>query len=228
VLTVSVFAARNAPPDADGRKQRTASGLPVYTYPFDPHTGGCERDVVADNVRLVADAISRGSAEPDEHLSCSATDAMANRAAEVAARRSVPRLSLAQPSVLDLTACAVVRHAGITELGDFASAHVIRRGYAVNCEARTDAVFLFINAALAATAPPPRGTPESVGGHDLFEIASRPGFCSYASVEGTTGDGQHEEVTAAATAAGTGKPPAGLCDQTAQALALYLTTAGLG
>jgi hypothetical protein len=227
VLTVSIFAARHAPPEADGRKQRTASGLAVYSYPFNADTGGCERDVLADNVRLVADAITRGPDKPDDQVSCAATDAMADRAAAVAAQASVPRLRLAQPSVVDLNACAVVKDAGITGLGDFASAHLIRRGYAVNCELRTDAVFLFINAAIAATAPPVRGTPVSVGGHDFYEITSRPGFCSYASVQGTTGDGKNEEVTAAATASGSAKPPGQLCDQTAQALARYLTAGGL-
>ena len=227
VLTVSVFAARHQPPDSDGRTTRTASGLDVYSYPFDAQTGGCIRDVVAHNVRLVADAITRGSAAPEKQLSCAATDALANRLAEVAANGSVPRLSLAHPSVVDLSACSVVKVAGITALSAFASGDVLRRGFDVNCEVRTDALFLFINAAVAATAPPTPGTPVSVDGHDLYEIASHSGFCSYASVQGTTGNGKHEEVTAAATAPGNDKPPANLCAQTAQALALYLTAAGL-
>jgi hypothetical protein len=227
VLTVSVFAARHAPHDADGRTQSTASGLPVYSYPFDAGTGGCERDVVASRVRLVADAITRGSAKPDEQLSCAATKAMADRVAEAAAAGSVPRLSLAEPSVADLGACLVANAAGITGLSDFASAKVIRRGFGVNCELRTDTVFLFLNAALASAAPPAHGTPITVGGHDLFETTSGPRFCSYVSVQGTTSDGRREEVSAAATTTGSDKPPAQLCEQTAQALARYLTTAGL-
>jgi hypothetical protein len=227
VLTVSVFAARHDAPDADGRTKGSSSGLDVYSYPFDAHTGGCPRDVMATGVRLVADAIPRGSAEPDEHLSCAATDAMATRLAEVAASGSVPRLSLAQPSLVQLSACLIVKDAGITTLSAFTSGRLIRRGFAVNCEVRTDAVFLFINAALAATAPPTRATPVSVGGHDVYQTASHPEFCSYVSVQGVTGDGQHEEVTAAATVPGGRQPPANLCDQTAQALARYLATAGL-
>lgn len=227
VLDVSVFAARHRAPLADGRTVRTASGLDVYSYPFNAHTGGCPRDVMADHVRLVADAITRGSAQPDEQLSCAATDALANRLAEVAAKGPVPLLSLAQPSVVSLDACAIVHDAGITDLSAFASADLIERGFAVNCEVKTDAVFLFINAALATTAPPAHSTPVSEAGHDLYEVESGSKFCSYASVQGTAGDGKHEEVTAAATVAGDAKTPANLCDQTARALALYLTTAGL-
>jgi hypothetical protein len=227
VLTVSVFAAQHGPRDADGRTEATASGLPVYSYPFDRGTGGCERDVVADGVRLVADAIARGSAPPDEQLSCAATKAMADRVAEIAATGSVPRLSPARPTLTELGACLVVNASGITALGDFVGARVIRRGFGVNCELRTDTLFLFINVALAAAAPPDRGTPLDYGGHHLFKTASRPGFCSYVSVQGTTGDGHREEVSAAATTNGDGKPPATLCAQTAQALSLYLTAAGL-
>lgn len=228
VLTVSVFAARQDAPAADGRRtKRTSAGLDVYSYPFDPHTGGCARQVMADGVRLVADAITRGSAEPDKQLSCGATDAMADRVAEVAANRSVPRLSLAQPSVVLLRACAIARDAGITELSDFADGRVIPRGFSVNCEVRAHSVFLFITASIATTVPPPRATRVTVGGHDLYEIASRPRFCSYVSVQGTAGDAHHEEITADATAQGRGKPPAQLCDQTARALALYLTSVGL-
>ena len=227
VLTVSVFAAQHQPHEADGRTESTASGLPVYSYPFDASTGGCERDVMAKGVRLVADAIARGSATPDEQLSCAATKAMADRVAAVAAAGSVPRLSLAQPSIVNLGACLVADAAGVTGLSDLASARLIRRGFGVNCELRTDTLFVFINAALATAAPPENGTPTAVGGHELFQTTARPGFCSYVSVQGTTGEGQHEEVTAAATTTGTAKPPAQLCDQTAQALARYLTAAGL-
>lgn len=228
VLTVSVFAARRNAAVADGRTKRTASGLAVYSYPFDTHTGGCERDVLAYHVRFVADAIARGSAKPDKQLSCGATDAMADRVAQVVADKSVPRLALAQPTVFELNACEIVTDAGVTDLSDFASAQVIRRGFAVNCEVRTDRVFLFINAARVAGAALSRGTSVAVGGHDLSEIASRPGFCSYASVQGAVGDdGEREEVTAAATVPGSGMPPEHLCDQTAQALARYLSTAGL-
>jgi hypothetical protein len=88
-------------------------------------------------------------------------------------------------------------------------------------------VYLFINAALAASDPPVRAAPISVAGHDMYRIAARASFCSYASVQGATGDGAHEEVTAAATVPGTGTPPGRLCDQTAEALARYLTAAGL-
>jgi hypothetical protein len=228
VLTVSVFAARHGAPAPDGRTKRTSSGLTVYRYPFDARTGGCERDVVATGVRFVADAITRGSAKPDKRLSCRATDAMADRVAEVVANRSVPRLGLAQPTLLELNACRIVTDAGITGLSDFASADVIRRGFAVNCELRTDRVFLFINVAIAASAPPAGGTPISVNGHRLYRIAARPRFCSYASVQGATGvDGQREELTAASTVPVSGKPPEHLCDQTVRALARYLSAAGL-
>jgi hypothetical protein len=227
VLTVSVFAARHDPAPAEGRTERTSSGLDVYSYPFDSTSGACERDIVTQHLRFVADAIPRGSAKPDEHLSCAATDAMARRVAEVVAHGSVPRLSLAQPTLTQLNACKVAQAAGMTELSDFAAAELAVRGFGINCELQTRDVYLFINAALAAETPPSPGVPVTVGGHELYRITARAGFCSYASVQGRTDAGQHEEVTAQATVPAGGNAPQQLCDQTAEALARYLTTAGL-
>jgi hypothetical protein len=227
VLVVSVFAARHRPAAADGKVQQESGGLKVYRYPFDEANGSCRRDVVATGVVLVTDTLARGSAQPNRGLSCAATRAMADRMAAAAAAGSVDRLAVAQPSVTELDACAVARRAGLTSLGTYATAKLIRRGFAVNCELSTDGAFLFLNAALADEARAAPGTPITVGGHDLFRSAARAGFCSYASVQGSAADGFEEWVTATATARGSGAPPGDLCDDTAHALALYLTAAGL-
>lgn len=227
VLVVSVFAARHRPAAAGDPVQRESSGLPVYRYPFDEADGGCRRDVVARGVVLVADALARGSAPPSRGLSCAATRVMAARMAAAVAAGSVGRLAVAEPSVTELDACAVARRAGITSVGSYATAKLVRRGFAVNCELTTDDAFLFINATLADEARAAPGTPITVGGQQLFRSAARAGFCSYASVQEPAAAGFVEWVTATATARGSGAPPHDLCDDTAQALALYLTTAGL-
>jgi hypothetical protein len=227
VLTVSVFAAQHAPRDADGRTKTTVHGLPVFGYPFDAATGSCERDVDARGVLLVADTLSRGSAEPDEGVACAAADAMADRMAIAAAAGSGARLPLAAPSATELDACAAARQAGITSLGTFATAKSKRRGFDLNCELRTDGAFLFINFALVDTTRAVPGDSIRLGGHDLLQHAVQQRYCSYASAQGSTGDGLQEQVTATATATGDGAPPQDLCPDTAQALALYLSAAGL-
>lgn len=226
VLAVTVFAAKHGPRPATGRHRRTASGLPVYAYPFDKVTGSCERDITADAVRLVVDSLTRGPAIVDAGLACGATDAMTDRLAQAVTAEAVPRLVLAQPSVTEFNSCAVAQQAGITSLADFATAHLIRRGFSVNCELESAQVYLFINVAVASGRSA-QGTPHTVGGHPLSEVAARPGFCSYVSQQGATPDGAHEEIAAAATTADSGKVPHALCGQTAQALAAYLTAAGL-
>jgi hypothetical protein len=227
VFTVSVFAAQHAAREAEGRTKATVHGLPVFGYPFDAATGSCERDVVAPDVLLVADTLARGDADPGEELSCAAADAMADRMALAAAGGAVDRLALAAPSVTELDACAVARQAGITELRTFATARAKRRGFDLNCELRTDTAFLFINIALVDTTRAVPGDSIQLGGHDLLQHAVQPRYCSYASAQGSSGDGVQEQVTATATATGDGAPPANLCPDTAQALARYLSAAGL-
>lgn len=227
VLAVSVFAAKHGPRDVPGRQQRTASGLPVYEYPFDKTKGSCERDLTADHVRLVVDSLTRSAAATtDAKFACAATNVMTDALAAAVEAGEVPRLALAQPSVTEFSACAVAKQAGITSLGDFATARLIRRGFSVNCELKTAQLFLFINVAVA-TAQAALGTPKTVDGHQIFEVESRPGLCSYESEQGETADGRHERITAAATTSADAKPPPELCAQTAEALAMYLTAAGL-
>jgi len=227
VLTVSVFAAQHAPHEADGRIEASSHGLSVFSYPFDAETGSCERDVVADGVLLVADTLTRGTSAPDENLACAAADAMADRMAVTAAAGSVPPLALAAPSLTELDACAVARQAEITSLRSFATAKLKRRGFDLNCELRTDDAFLFINFAIVDTTRAVPGQSVRVAGHDLLQHAAQPRYCSYASAQGSTGDDVQEQVTASATAPGDGAPPPDLCQDTAAALARYLTAAGL-
>jgi hypothetical protein len=224
---VSVFAARHRPHEADGRTEGRSNGLPVFRYPFDGSTGSCERDVVIRGVLLVADTLARGDTDPDKELFCAAAEAMAERMALAAAGGAVDRLALAAPSLTELDACAVARRASITALGSFAGAILKRRGFDVNCELRTDDVFLFVNVSLVDTTRAVPGQSIRVGGHDLLQHAVQPRYCSFASAQGSTGDGVQEQVTATVTVPGPGAPPADLCQDTAAALARYLTVAGL-
>jgi hypothetical protein len=226
-FAVSVFAARHHTPSTGDHTTRARSGQTIYVYPFEQDTGGCQRQVAAQEVWLVVDSFAQGSEKPSEDLACGATDAMADALATAAAAASVPRLSLAAPSVSELAACPVLAKAGVTKLSAFASAHLLQRGFGENCEVKTDRVLLFVNFAIADQAKPATATATTVLGHRLYSVESRPDFCSFVSTQGQTGDGRYEQVAAAATATDPDKPPGQLCAETGEVLARYLTTAGL-
>jgi hypothetical protein len=227
VLGLSVFADRRTPREAAGRTRRVTAGLPVYGYPYDSSTGSCERDISSSGLRLVVDAFAPGPDKPDQSLSCAAADAMADRIAAVVAAGGVPRLPLAAPSLTALNGCKVVRRAGIPALPDFAGSEVIPRGFGANCELRRGALFLFLDIQIAGSARPRGSNPTTVEGHRLYETSAQGGYCTYVSNQGSTADGRHEQLSATSTVVGTATPPADMCGQTAQALARYLTAAGL-
>ncbi|HKC26875.1 MAG TPA: hypothetical protein VKB75_02580, partial [Jatrophihabitans sp.] len=203
------------------------AGETIYVYPFDAVSGACPRDIKLAGVLLTVDASPQGNATADEGLSCAGTNAMANKLAAALADQQVPRLPLASPSVSLLDACAVVRRAGITDLSDFSGADIISRGFDVSCEVKPVGLFLFFNFAVADTAQPNASAPVTFGGHHLFQTTARPDFCSYVSVQSTTADGRYEQVAATSTLRGGATVPQELCQQTGQALAQYLTAAGL-
>lgn len=224
---VSVFADSAQPRSATGRSTRTKSGQSVYVYPFDATNGRCERDVVGRGVLLVVDATPQGSAKPDKTNYCAATDAMSTRLAAVLAAGNVPRLPLAHPSVSAIDACKVVRAAGITSLSAFAKGVISSQGFGASCRVHPTGLFLFVNLVVADAAQPGGSTLTTVGGHSLYATSTSSDFCSYASTQGTTSDGHHEQLVFAATSTDPAKTPAGLCNQTSQAAAKYLDTVGL-
>jgi hypothetical protein len=226
VVTVSVFAGHGLPDRESGRRKRMTSGRTIYTYRFDPRTGSCRRELKAAGLLLTVDAYPQDNAEPDRGLDCAATDAMADRLAAVLADGAVPRLALAAPSVSELDACKVARRAAVTALPAFARAEVIPQGFGASCELHAGSVFLFFNFAIAAAAHPAGARPSLVAGHQLYATASQPALCSTESTQGRTAAGKYEQVVASATVSGSA-PPSRLCRQTAQALARYLTAAGL-
>jgi hypothetical protein len=185
--------------------------------------------LVAGGARLVVDAFPAGSEIPSDTVSCTGTDALANQLATAVAGGELPRLpSAAAPAIGELNACAVAERAELTALPAFAGSRLIVRGFGANCElARGTDRFLFVNAEIATTARPPGATPVSVGGHRFFEITSQPNYCAYASAQAATDDGRYERLAVSSTVVDAQSPPARLCAQTAQALARYLTAAGL-
>jgi type 1 fimbria pilin len=226
VLSVSVFGEAGTPDAQHGRTTRTAAGQTIYMYPFDTSTGDCRRELAPTGVRLTIDAAPQGGTTPDRGLDCAATDALADRWAEVVAQGQVPRLHLADPSLAQLHACAVVRKAGLSGLSAFAGAQLSDEGFDTSCEVHRGSLFLFFNFVVAAAPHPATATPDVVDGHQLYAVSTQPTFCSYESTQGRTADGRYEQVAASATGA-SGHVPADLCDQTAQALARYLGAAGL-
>ncbi len=224
---VSVFAEAGQPRSATGRTTRNESGLSVYVYPFDATDGRCERDVVGRGVLLVVDTTPQGSVKADKKNYCAATDAMTNRMAAVAAAGNVPRLSLARPSVSAIDACKVVRAAKITALSAFAKGAVSSQGFGASCRVHPTGLFLFVNLVVADAPRPSGSTPTTASGHPLFATSTSSDFCSYASTQGKTADGHYEQLVFAATSTDPAKTPAGLCAQTSQAAAMYLTTAAL-
>lgn len=226
-FAVSVYAARRPAPSSADRTTRVSSHQTIYAYSFHAATGSCRRAMVADHIKLMVDSFAAGTEKISQSVACAATDAMADGLAAAVAHHSVPRLSLAARSLSEIAACPVLKEAGVTALTAFASGALIRRGFDENCEVKTKRVFLFVNFAIADDRKPAGSTITTVLGHRLYELESGTGFCSYVSTQGSTDDGRYEQVAAAATAADAAKPPAGLCAQTAEALARYLDTAGL-
>jgi hypothetical protein len=227
VLGLSVFADAGRPKPATGRSQRAVSGQTVYAYPFDPTSGGCEREIAAAGVRLVVDSFRAGATKIDSTTACAGTDAMTARLAQAVSADNVPRLQLADPSVSDLNACAVVRTAGITSLALFARGTVAGLSFGVGCRVRPANVFLFVNFVINADRRPDGSTITTVGAHTVYGLATTGGLCSYFSPQGRTSDRQYEQVAISATWTGSGPPPANLCDQTKTAVGRYLDAAGL-
>jgi hypothetical protein len=227
VLGLSVFADTGAPAASTGRTTRKQSGRTVYVYRYDAKTGSCERDLAATGVRLVVDSYPPGSGVPDKALACSGTDAMVNRLAAAVAVGAVPRLSLATPSLSALDSCKIVRKTDITTLSTFAGSAIHPRGFDANCELAGRNRFLFLNFEIADTARPTGSTATTVEGHRLYRTAARGSYCTYVSSQGRTAGGRYEQVSATSAVAGSAAAPAAMCGQTAQALARYLTAAGL-
>jgi hypothetical protein len=227
LVGITVFAGVGDPLTSTGRTSRVANGQTIYSYPFDATTGSCRREIKAHGVLLTVDSYPNGDAKPGQATSCAGTDQMASRLAAVVTAGNVPRQPLASPSLSALDACKVAEKASITTLPAFAGSELREQGFGANCQLRPHDLFLFIDFVIADVAQPPGSTPTTVGGHRLSATSSQADFCSYASTQGTTTDGRYEQVTATATVAGSGAAPAQLCEQTAEALARYLTAAGL-
>jgi hypothetical protein len=227
VLDVTVYAASGLPSVQKGRTERSVSGERIYSYPFDPATGECRRELAPGSVLLTVNSVPSPGAKPNLDLDCAATDAMASRLAAVVAAGDVPRLRLARPSLTRFDACAVTRLANVTAtLAAFAAGTLTTQGFGASCEVRTDALFLFLNFVLSSDAQPSGSTQTTEFGHLLFQSSAQPNLCSYVSTQRRTPDGRYEQMTATATVRNSSQVP-DLCTQTAQALALYLSAAGL-
>jgi hypothetical protein len=224
-VSFSVFGSGAKVRVADGRTTRTESGQTVYVYPFDASAGRCEREIAAAGLRLVVDSLAPAGGKTDGPTACAGTDAMTARLAAAVADDAVPRLQLADPTISDLNACAIVRRAGITALSSFARGTLRSMSFGAGCEVRPAGSFLFVNFAISADRRPAGGTSTTVGTHSIYAGPSTGGLCAYYSTQGRTSDGQYEQlvVTATATAAGSAQ----LCAETKLALGRYLDAAGL-
>jgi hypothetical protein len=226
VLGVSVYGGTGEPPAAAGRTTRTVAGEPIYQYPFDAATGECRREINPLGILLTIDSLPQHSAKPDHALDCASTDAMATRVAKIVSVGVPPQIPIPGRSVSALDSCRVVQQAAITTLPAFAGGSIIQQGFGASCEVRPPSAFLFFNYVIAAAARPNGATLVTVDGHQLYETSAQPSLCSYVSTQGSTRDGRYEQVAASATTTAS-SPPAQLCQQTAQALARYLTAAQL-
>jgi hypothetical protein len=227
VLSVSVYGSSGAVPAAPGRVDRVVAGLTVYQFPFDAATGECRRELNPLGILLTIDSLPLRSAKPDQALDCASTDAMTTRIAKLAARGTQPpQLLVPARSLSALDACKVVDAAEITGLPAFHNGTVTEQGFGASCEVRPASGFLFFNYVIVNAARPNGAQPKTVEGHQFYETSAQPTFCSYVSTQGTTRDGRYEQLAATATTTSS-KPPAQLCEQTAQALARYLSAAGL-
>ncbi|HJQ44617.1 MAG TPA: hypothetical protein VJ831_16120, partial [Jatrophihabitantaceae bacterium] len=159
-------------------------------------------------------------------LDCASTDAMATRLAKIASVGNVPQLPVPTRSVSALDSCKVVEQADVVGLPAFAKGVVTDQGFGASCEVRPASAFLFFNYVIAVAARPNGARPTTVDGHLLYETSAQPNFCSYVSTQSSLRDGRYEQVAATATTTAA-SPPADLCQQTAQALARFLTAAQL-
>lgn len=224
-LSFSVFGSGAKATGAAGRTTRSQSGQTVYVYPFDASAGRCERDIAATGVLLVVDSLAPAGRTVDRSTACHGTDAITARLAAAVAADAVPRLRLADPTISDLNACAVVRRAGITALPSFARGRLRSMSFGAGCEVRPADSFLFVNFVISAGRRPAGGTSTTVGSHSVYAGPTTGGLCTYFSTQGRTSDGHYEQlaVTATATAAGSAR----LCSDTLLALGRYLDAAGL-
>lgn len=227
VLDVAAFAAPGKPSAQKGRTSRMSAGRRIYSYPFVAATGECRREVGAHAVVFTVNSQPAGGAKPNLALDCAGTDAMAERLTAVLATGHVPRLRLPASSLTRFDACAVTRAAAITTtLPAFIDGTIVPQGFGASCEVRPKSVFLFFNYTVSDTAKPANSTQTTELGHLVFQTSAQPSFCSYVSTQHRMPDGRYEQMSASATVSGSAQVP-DLCTQTAQALALYLSAAGL-
>lgn len=227
VLDITVYASSGLPAEQKGRTTRTSSGERIYSYPFVAATGECRRELAPGSVLLTVNSVPATGTQPNADLDCASTDAMATRLAAVLAAGNVPRLRLPTQSLTRFDACAVTRASNLTTtLAAFANGELTDQGFGASCEVRAPSVFLFFNFVLANTAQPTGSTQTTEFGHLLFQSTAEPGLCSYVSTQRRTPDGRYEQMAASATVQGA-QQVTDLCTQTAQALALYLSAAGL-
>jgi hypothetical protein len=226
-VTFSVFATGAKVRVATRRTTRTESGQTVYVYPFDASAGRCEREIAAAGVRIVVDSLVPTGGKVDRATACGGTDAMTARMAEAVADNDVPRLQLADPTISDLNACAIVRRAGIPAMSSFANGRLRSMSFGAGCEVRPTDAFLFVNFVIDAGRRPAGGTSTTVGRHDIYAGPTVPGLCAFFSTQGRTSDGQYEQLAVTSTWTGAGAAPAQLCIDTKLALGRYLDAAGL-
>ena len=227
VLDVAVFAAPGKPAAQRGRTSRMSSGRRIYSYPFVAATGECRREVGARAIVFTVNSQPGAGAKPNRALDCASTDAMAQRLTAVLAAGHLPKLRLPSSSLTRFDACALTRAAAITTtLPAFTEGTIIPQGFGASCEVRTKSLFLFFNFAISDTAQPPKSTQTTELGHLLFQTSAQSNLCSYVSTQHRLSDGRFEQMSASATVPGSTQVP-DLCTQTAQALALYLSAAGL-
>ena len=227
VLGVSAYGSSGAVTSAPGRTQRIVAGQAVYQFPFDAKTGECRRELNPLGILLTINSFPLHSAKPDAALDCASTDAMTTRIAKIVSLGTQPpQFLVPAKSVSALDSCKVVDAADVTGLSAFSNGTVTEQGFGASCEVRPASVFLFFNYVIASSARPNGAHLMTVEGHQLYETSAQSNFCSYVSTQGTTRDGRYEQIAASATATSS-KPAAQLCEQTAQALARYVSAAGL-
>jgi hypothetical protein len=223
--SISMYGTRDPPNTSD--PTRTESGLTVYVARFDPSYGDCERDIATDGLTFKIQAVGT-STTVRRAIDCGGTNAMTKSLAAAVAAKRVPRIALASPSVTLLNMCAVVRASKLSSLPVLAGAKLTGQAFGIDCEVTAPRAALFFNTIFDSGARPQHTNLVTIGGHRMFaNRANRASLCSFISVQGTTSDGRHEEISAASNADDNKHPPAAMCTQTSRALSMVLDTAGL-
>lgn len=226
VASVDVYASTEPPQAQPGRRSTRQSGLVVYVYPYESSIGDCERDVVAQRVFFHVHAFANEvPASRKRAVACNGTAAMTTRLAQVVAAHEVPRLSLADPSLSAMDACAVVQASGLLSQSRYTGMKLAPDAFGSGCTLSKGSTYLYFDYSLVQHVPVPDTRPVVTHAHQMYAYAANgSGYCTFGSVQGTTGDGKHEvfELSANSSSSDTA-----LCDATQQALATYLDTAGL-